>query len=126
MVAGVWAWLYTTAMSGRAGLFWLRIGSLTVLLLALLPNVLYLGHGGLLGGHSHATQGTDATEHASHCHLGPRQCSAGFGSAEALPDTGMTLPFAGTLVAIAQPAPVLKSGLPPARLERPPQGTIPF
>jgi len=118
--------LYTTLMSRRAGLRFVRVCSLAVLLLALLPNVLYAGHGGLLGGHTHIATEAAAAEHASHCHLGPRQCSPSLGTAEALPDTEMTPAFAGALVAMAPATRLLKANAPPARLEPPPRGTIPF
>ncbi len=113
-------------MSGRAKLLFLRIGSLVVLLLAVLPNVLYVGHGGVLGGRAHISSETEAAEHASHCHLGPKQCSSGFGSTEALPEVGEFAIFAGGLLALAWAVRAVKvSGL-PSRLERPPRGTILF
>jgi hypothetical protein len=113
-------------MSGRARLLFVRIGSLVVLLLAVLPNVLYVGHGGLLGGQTDILSETEAAEHASHCHLGPKQCSFGFGSAEALPPAEEVVVAAGGLLALLwAPAVVKVSGL-PTRLERPPRGTILF
>jgi hypothetical protein len=113
-------------MSGRARLLLVRVCSLVVLLLAVLPNVLYVGHGGLLGGHSHISTETEAAEHASHCHLGPKQCSSGFGSAEALPVFTEIALAVGGLVALMGAVPAVKvSGL-PSRLERPPRGTILF
>ena len=118
--------LYTNDMSGRARLPFVRIGSLVVLLLAVLPNVLYVGHGGLLGGHSHIANEAEAAEHASHCHLGPKQCSSGFGSAEALPAIGEVALAVGGLIALAWAVPAAKVIGLPARLERPPRGTILF
>ena len=113
-------------MSGRAGLLVVRIGSLVVLLLAVLPNVLYVGHGGLMGGHSHIWNATEAAEHVSHCHLGPKQCSSGFGSAEALPAAGEFALAAGGMIALVWAVRIAKvSGL-PSRPERPPRGTIRF
>ena len=113
-------------MSGRARLLCVRICSLVVLLLAVLPNLLYVGHGGLLGGHSRMSNEGEAAEHAAHCHLGPKQCSSGFGSAEALPSAGEVTLVAEGLLALVLALPVTKvSGL-PARPERPPRGTILF
>jgi hypothetical protein len=113
-------------MSGRAGLLYVRIGSLAVLLLAVLPNVLYVGHGGLLGRVSHISNEMEAAEHASHCQLGPKQCSSGFGLAEALPPVGEVALAAGGLLALVWAVPAAKVRVLPAWLERPPRGTILF
>ncbi len=118
--------LYSSGVSRRAGLLFVRAGSLAVLLLAVLPHVLYVGHGGFLGGAPHISNETEAAEHTSHCHLGRKQCSSGFGSAEALPSIGEVAIFAGGLLALAWAVRAVKvSGL-PSRLERPPRGTILF
>jgi hypothetical protein len=69
---------------------------------------------------------TEAAEHAAHCHLGPKQCSSGFGSAEALPPAGEVALVAGGLLALLWAVPVIKVNGLPSRLERPPRGTILF
>lgn len=54
------------------------VGSLLILLLAVLPNVLYLGHWPIPGMASDVHQfqsEAETREHAIHCHLGPSQCS---------------------------------------------------
>jgi hypothetical protein len=113
-------------MSWRARLLFVRIESPVVLLLAVLQDVLYVWHGRLLGGQTDISSETEAAEHASHCHLGPKQCSFGVGSAEALPLAEEVVVAAGGLLALmSAPAAVKVSGL-PTRLERPPRGTILF
>lgn len=114
------------AMSGRAGLIFVRVCSLAVLLLAVLPNVMYVGHGGLLGGHSHVSTEAEAAEHTAHCHLGPKQCSSGFGSVVALPPVGQLALATWGLIALMRAAPAVKFLVLPSRLERPPRGTIPL
>lgn len=126
MVAGGEGHLYTWRMSGRARLLLVRVCSLVVLLLAVLPNVLYVGHGGLMGGHSRISKETEAAEHASHCHLGPKQCSSAFGSPEALPSTGEVALAVGGLIGLAWTVATAKASGLPSRLERPPRGTILF
>ena len=58
----------------------IRTASLLILLVAVLPNVLYVGHGPLSVGHDHAEQDAHGGavgvggEHAEHCHVGPSRC----------------------------------------------------
>jgi len=52
----------------------IRVGGLVVLLAAVLPNVLYVGHLPA-SGHQHIDTAAEAEEHAEHCHLGPAKCS---------------------------------------------------
>ena len=57
----------------------IRAASLLILLVAVLPNVLYVGHRSLSVGHDHAEQDAhggvvDGGEHAEHCHVGPSRC----------------------------------------------------
>ena len=56
----------------------LRASAVFVLLVAVLPNVMYLGHGPTAPGHVHSAaeerQESDA-EHVQHCHVGPSKCS---------------------------------------------------
>lgn len=56
----------------------LRLASLFVLIFAVLPNVLYLGHlplPGLSNEPEHIHTPAQAQEHTEHCHLGPSSCS---------------------------------------------------
>ena len=66
----------------------IRLGSVLVLLLAVAPQVLYLGHPRSAGesssgaraipaGHEH--QAETAAKHANHCHVGPKDCAASDG-----------------------------------------------
>jgi hypothetical protein len=65
----------------------IRLGSVLVLLLAVMPQVLYLGHPArdadgttqvtASTGHEHHDQA--AAEHAGHCHVGPKGCAGGDG-----------------------------------------------
>ncbi len=63
----------------------IRAGSVLVLLLAVMPQALYLGHP-LTGvepaqarptGHEHHDEA--AAEHANHCHVGPKSCAGADG-----------------------------------------------
>ena len=57
---------------------WVRMGTIFVLLLVLLPNVAYVGHwspsGQIADAHSLHAEHRE-TEHAAHCHEGPSQCN---------------------------------------------------
>jgi hypothetical protein len=64
----------------------IRLGSVLVLLLAVMPQVLYLGHPtreaaatdqAMATGHEHHDK--VATEHANHCHVGPKGCAGADG-----------------------------------------------
>jgi len=66
-----------------------RLGSVLVLLLAVAPQVLYLGHPrsaadsssgarAIPAGHEH--QAETAAKHANHCHVGPKGCAASEGA----------------------------------------------
>jgi len=68
----------------------IKLGSVLVLLLAVMPQVLYLGHPGassdsttqaVPAGHEQHEQ--TATKHANHCHVGPKGCAAADGVANA-------------------------------------------
>jgi hypothetical protein len=64
-------------MSGRRQRIAVKIGAWLVLLFALSPNVLFIGHwspGAQVETHSHEAQTTAA--HAEHCHGDARQCDA--------------------------------------------------
>ncbi len=112
-------------MNGRAGPRLVRTGSLVVLLLAMAPNIMYVGHWGG-GEHEHISSPAEAQEHAEHCHLGPSKC-AGIGSASVLPQIGgVAVVLAGALLAIGWAAGQVKATGLPARVEHPPRGTILF
>jgi len=60
----------------------IRAGSLLVLLLAVMPQVLYLGHPltaaqltAQAGQTGHEHHDRTAAEHANHCHVGPKSCA---------------------------------------------------
>jgi hypothetical protein len=68
-----------------------RLGSVLVLLLAVLPQVLYLGNPA--AGHDsssetasshHAHHDETAAQHANHCHIGPKSCAGSEGAVIAL------------------------------------------
>ena len=105
----------------------MRAGYVVVLLAAVLPNVLYLGHGPTEAGHPHPT--TDAhdegEEHVQHCHVGPSRCAGSpslvgtswIGDETALPlVAGHTTPFPEDH-RLAMPEPSL------SRVLQPPQHT---
>ena len=117
--------MYTTVMSGRARQQLLHIGSLVVLLFAIAPNVLYIGHWGIIGGRSDMANEAEVEEHAAHCHVGPSKCSDAVGTGQVLP--GMAdalLLLGGALLALAAARPASEHQGFPARFERPPRGTI--
>lgn len=52
-------------------------GALFVLVAALLPGIVYMGHwGSAAKNHDHAGE-MHATAHEDHCHIGPSKCSGG-------------------------------------------------
>jgi hypothetical protein len=58
-----------------------RGGAWVVLLAAMLPNILYIGHWPTAGAaeghtHTHPPLASSATEHAAHCHGDTSQCDA--------------------------------------------------
>jgi hypothetical protein len=76
-------------LSARRRRLAIKLGSVMVLLLAVMPQVLYLGHpireadGAAqpmtAAGHEHHEQA--AAEHAGHCHVGPKGCAGADGAA---------------------------------------------
>ena len=67
----------------------IKVGSVVVLLLAVAPQVLYLGHPSV--GSDSATQAVPAgheqhaqtaTKHANHCHIAPKGCSSADGTTQ--------------------------------------------
>jgi len=61
----------------------IRLGSVLVLLLAVMPQVLYLGHPAVgrdesdrrISRPGHEQHDKVAAEHANHCHVGPKSCA---------------------------------------------------
>jgi hypothetical protein len=77
-------------LSARRRRWAIKLGSLLVLLLAVMPQVLYLGHHireadmtGQTAATGHENHDRVATEHANHCHVGPKGCAAADGVAHA-------------------------------------------
>ena len=79
-------------ISGRQRRLAIRLGSIIVLLFAVMPQVLYLGHP--LAGEGTPAPGTAtehehhdkvAAEHANHCHVGPKGCAAADGAVNTAP-----------------------------------------
>src|SRR3990172_2618376 len=73
-------------LSTRRRRYVIRLGSVLVLLFAVMPQVLYLGHPlradsepaqASATGHEHHDK--VAAEHANHCHVGPKGCAAADG-----------------------------------------------
>lgn len=64
-----------------------RLGAWLILVLALMPNISYMGHWTEMAGAAHAPDhhaetadhaaGPDAEQHAAHCHAGPSRCGGG-------------------------------------------------
>src|SRR5436309_1053647 len=74
-------------LSSRRRRWAIRLGSIFVLLLAVLPQVLYLGNpaavddtSGQATSNHHANHDAAAAEHANHCHIGPRSCAGSEGA----------------------------------------------
>ena len=92
-------------LSARRRRWAIRIGSVIVLLLAVLPQVLYLGNPAADSNSSSAQtasshqahQDETAAQHANHCHIGPKSCAGAEGAVvapgasvvSALPSGGM-------------------------------------
>jgi len=79
-------------LSARCRRCLVRLGSVLVLLLAVMPQVLYLGHPlraddapapSTATGHEHRDR--VVAEHANHCHVGPKGCAAADGVVNAAP-----------------------------------------
>ncbi len=69
-------------LSARRRCLAIRAGSVLVLLLAVSPQVLYLGRPGAASGSAvhtasvhHQHQEETEAEHANHCHVGPKSCA---------------------------------------------------
>jgi len=92
-------------LSSRRRRWAIRLGGIFVLLLAVLPQVLYLGNpaaaddtSGQAASNHHANHDAAAAEHANHCHLGPKSCAGSEGAVvapipsiiSALPQDGMS------------------------------------
>ena len=92
-------------LSARRRRWAIRLGSVFVLLLAVLPQVLYLGNPAAADDTSsqaasvhHANHGDTEAQHANHCHVGPKSCAGAEGAVvapgsrmiAALPPHGMS------------------------------------
>ncbi|SRR6266498_6148477 len=91
-------------LSARRRRWAIRLGSVFVLLLAVLPQVLYLGNPTVADDTSrqsasnHHANHEAAAQHANHCHIGPKSCAGSEGSVvadsssviSALPQDGMS------------------------------------
>ena len=98
-----------------------------VLVIAVLPSALYLGHWPFLPGYERSDSATQAQEHAGHCHVDPSRCSNGPGDGPVLPvlvdGSGFMLLAGGVLMLLD--APVGRSRAAVAlRVERPPRETL--
>ena len=74
-------------LSARRRRWAIRLGSVFVLLLAVLPQVLYLGNpaagedtSASAASNHHSHQDETAAEHANHCHTGPKSCAGAEGA----------------------------------------------
>ena len=92
-------------LSARRRRWAIRLGRVFVLLLAVLPQVLYLGNpaagedtSASAASNHHSHQDETAAEHANHCHTGPKSCAGAEGAVvapgsnivAALPPHGMS------------------------------------
>ena len=90
-------------LSARRTRWAIRLGSVFVLLLAVLPQVLYLGNpaagtSAQTASDRHAHHDSAAAEHENHCHIGPKSCAGAAGAVvapgssmiSALPRDGMS------------------------------------
>lgn len=108
-----------------------RLGSILVLLLAVTPQVLYLGHPGasagsrptartMPAGHEHHEQA--AAEHAGHCHVAPKGCAAADGVVNvASLETAVDLVENGQTATAVESTPLSRGFALWQRLEKPPQ-----
>jgi hypothetical protein len=93
-------------LSARRWRWAIRLGSVFVLLLAVLPQILYLGNPAAAhddasseaASSHHANHEDTAAQHANHCHVGPKSCAGSEGAViapsantiSALPQNGMS------------------------------------
>jgi hypothetical protein len=109
----------------------LKLGSILVLLLAVMPQVLYLGHPGasdgsqpvtrtMPTGHEHHEQA--AAEHAGHCHVAPKGCAAADGvSNVASFETALELLESGQTATAVETTPLPRGFALWQRPEKPPR-----
>jgi len=106
-----------------------KAGSVLVLLLAVLPQVLYLGHPRAASdsavqttsAHHQHREKTEA-EHANHCHVGPKSCAGSDGAVAAalLSSVTSALPHDGHSYALESADPIRTLAL-YQRPEKPPR-----
>jgi hypothetical protein len=109
----------------------LKLGSVLVLLLAVMPQVLYLGHPtassdsetatrAVPAGHEHHDQA--AAKHAGHCHVAPKGCAAADGAVNVGSlETAIQLLENGQTALAVESTPLLRGFALWQRLEKPPQ-----
>ncbi len=103
----------------------LRISALLVLLGAVLPNVLYVGHWPIFGEtHEHLSP-EEAEEHAEHCHLAPAKCSgeATLTGTWSLGGDSVSITVDGTPVKLELANYIVRHDDPVTRIERPPRAS---
>ena len=104
-----------------------RIASVLVLALAVLPNALFVGHWPFLPGFERADSAAAEHGHAGHCHLGPSRCADGPSSGSTLPalvdGSSIVLLAGGLLMLLDAPVSRPLAGV-AFRFERPPRETL--
>lgn len=100
----------------------LRVGSLLVLLLAVAPNVLYIGHWPGIGDSQIDTQ-EEAAGHTAHCHGGEQGCSQSevFGQALPVDEASTLLLLFGGALLLAEAAALWPQSAIASRLRKPPR-----
>ena len=100
----------------------LRVSSLLVLLLAVAPNVLFVGHWPVIGDSRIDTR-EEAAEHAAHCHGGEQGCSQSEVFSQALPaaTNAFLIVVIGGMVLLIEAKSRLQHDEPDRRLRKPPQ-----
>ena len=106
----------------RVGL--VRVGAIVVLLAAVAPNVLYVGHWGSAGEDQHVDHPAEVQEHAEHCHIGPAKCSgqASFTGTWSIGGEAPAISFDSEPRPVVAAAPAFLPDFPAARLDQPPRG----
>lgn len=108
-------------------MYFVRFGAVVVLLCAVLPNVLYVGHWSLPGLPAEAIETAgEAHDHAAHCHGDRSECSgSAFGQALPIEAPSALVLLAGGLLLLPLVAFVLASKPVSTRLTPPPR-LIPY
>ncbi len=97
-----------------------------VLLLAVIPNAIYLEHWPLLGVVSVNTE-EESEDHAAHCHGGPAGCADQSGAQSVVHVPGaIEIAFAGVFIAVLAAVGIGRVRALNARIEKPPRTTFAF